>query len=384
MSSNPNVNQDVIGVASFRSRTDATAPDAGDARHFIPLDVLAPEIRQSGMGSLARCSRKFLYEVRFGLKKQGFVSAPFVGQVVHLMMNAKYKGLDSLSQAHILQAVVNDVKADCEASAAENGKVDLAAKISNDVESNAALGGLIADVFDEKFPLDPKRYRVIALEKDLRVKVPKVSAPIGGRVDLVLEHLGDPHGLVIVDHKSSSMSPKEWIKSAGFSWQMKLYRLLVESAPEFQGQKVIGGIFNCMRRPTCKLKVKQTLRDYLEECRGWYAAKSGDGWDWSRNQIPFMDDPPLRQFFLPFSGPVLDEEFENWLLVNSKALTCRPTLANFPRTGEASGACKQQYGRPCPYLDFCSIDPINWEHIMKLGNWGQRSDMLSESPEDYT
>ena len=261
----------------------------------------------------------------------------------------------------------------------------------------------------EQFPLDTGAWEVVALEQDYEVKLPAaygIRQPIAGRVDAVLRHLRDPKGLFLLDHKTTSKRPADWIRGTALSTQARLYRLLVTAA---LGEPVLGILYNIVQRPPVRWKSWQTFDDYAAECRDWYLGRCdqhpqprrhkqglrSDGtprsgcdsegyildpetgqrklyprWDYSdlaalRASRP--EERPMVQYLRIFHEPPMTDDLQAKLLIAARASRGRPQLGSFPTTGADAGLCNNFYGRSCPFLPLCDADPADWQSVIEAG-----------------
>lgn len=409
-----NIVNDVLGATTLRGKTTLEA-GANDARNYLPLEVIQPTIRQSNIGTFTKCMRMFLLKERFGLVPSGYAPSAAIGTWFHLAHQARQSGRDEASINRILSGALSDMQTVLAGWAAESGNPNRASDLLANMEKDAALARIMSFLHNQKFPLIAPRcwvcgregcegLSIAATEAEYTAKIEGVPTPIGGRIDAVLRHVGGGiDGLIVLDHKTTGLKLSEWIECKGFATQPRLYRLLVMSQPQFTGERVIGFAYNLVRRPTCKWKANQDFEAYTQECKDWYESKidvvgaprlstskkggyilGDDGqpkmyprWDWSENADEFRVDPPMRRYFALYDEPPLTPEFENKLLLASKACTATPNLDSFMRTGEDSAGCKF-YNRRCAYRDFCCTPPEQWQAVYERG-WTNRELTLDSS-----
>jgi hypothetical protein len=394
------------GVQSFDGVAGNSPQADDDIRQYVPLDTTTPDIRQSGAGTLFTCFRMFLLKIRAGLVPWGYRSAPSIGQLGHLWLNAKYAGLSDSRANELVSAQVRETVEDILSWAERSAKLETADKIIKQVERDQAMALACASIHWGKHPLDTERFRAVAIEQDYRLKVPGVAAHIAGRLDVVLEVHDDVlerSGYVILDHKFVS-DPASYALAAGFGLQPRLYRLLASAA--LTDKPVLGFMHNVIQKPSCNIKDWQTFDEFLEECRDWYDAaddetgtqdeagyavrfKSGPRkgqvkprWEWAKNADGFLKNPPMCQFLTRYTEPLLPDELYKQLQIVSRACGCQPTLSNFGPTGEAAGVCRNHWNKPCPYLPLCSNDPDNWEAIIQDGFRPADADQNATEPDE--
>lgn len=373
----------------MEGRTTLKEKELDDVRKFVHLDVLPLDtIRQSNTGTFAACPRKFLYSERMGLQRAGYKQAPMIGQWFHLCHSARYAGRDELAVESILGAAVDDFLETLNAWVENGGSIQWAENLQAQVQKDSQLARIMSKIHWEQKPLDTDSFDVISLEEDMTVKLPDVPVPLGGRLDLVLYHKKKPEGIVVVDHKTTTRNPRDWMRAVKFSSQPQIYRVLAEE--RFKGQPVIGMIHNLVKRPRLSWKDWQSWDDYLQEIRDWYQGRSdqvGTGdtyksgprkgrprprWDHTDKKDEWNRNPPIESFFTIFTSNPTPTEFMKKMHMMARAATCTPSLSNFPRLGADAGRC-EQYGSICPFIDLCDSGPEQWESIIEE-DFRQRSE----------
>lgn len=354
------------------------------------LPILRPSIRQSSLKNLHTCRAKFLWENRLDLTNKAYKAAPFIGVLFHLIHGMRYEGKDPHQIALAVQKEVETARALAEVHEEKQGgdPVKLSEALSS-MEADIELAKVLSRKHWGEFPLDPDLYEVVVVEKEYSVKVPGITMPVEGRVDLLLRLKKGNGGLILVDHKTVSATPLEFRQTIAMDVQPKMYRFLVEESGDFPGEKVIGIIHNVIQRPSCKWKPGQILSEYLDEVEAWYDAKDDPRgeidpmtgevvrfktgprkgqpkprWEWAKNAARFAHDPPIRSFFTPLKGRHDSIPLMSLFYEHAKASTTAPSLSNFWPTGAMTRACTSMYGSVCPFLELChAVQDGNLEEL---------------------
>ncbi len=208
-----NIKHDMVGATGIEGVITNAFAD-GDVREWIPWEPVQPDIRQSMMGDYFRCARLFLFRHRFRMVSGGYKAAPFIGTLFHDAHAARYMGLDDVAIELRVTQEVSDYQDKLHDWLEEHsGDPVMAARKIDALEKDAALARVMSQIHWETYPLDPDRWNVVSVERELTIKLDGIPQPIGGRLDALLYHKKDLKGLVIVDHKTTSSSPKNWIRS---------------------------------------------------------------------------------------------------------------------------------------------------------------------------
>lgn len=329
-----------------------------------PNQTTLPVVRQSIISDVMSCPRYALFRHRARLLRTEYKSAPEIGTMVHLGLSELYKGGDLVTATTNVNKYVDEQKAAIREFWRARNNMEIADKETAALIQDSHLALVLMQIHWEKFPLNSARYSVTIVEKTLQHYMAEAGVACQGTVDALL-YDNQLKGYFILDHKTTSLSLHAFRAAFPFDIQSRMYRWLVTRSlaegdfGDVPVAPVIGFIHNLLRRPTIKQKISQSWEDYLAECRDWY---NGTG-KHSDNLAKWEKDPPLLQTVTRYDEPLLPAELIDAVTYTGRALRCHATLENFPRFGSATGMCKNHYGKPCTYIDFCSNHPINWPAI---------------------
>ncbi|HPT36416.1 MAG TPA: PD-(D/E)XK nuclease family protein [Bacillota bacterium] len=316
------------------------------------LVVAQPPIRSSTWKTCRECPRKFMFKERLGLQVAGYEPALFTGDMFHQLMAAIYKGgsLDDLGRilAHLVREQVETLGelTDTGTGLLPNGRTFTEQAAT--VEQDAKLAHAMVLAFFEFYPLETllKTYKIVEVEREYAIKVPGLTVPLVIQVDLLLKNLRT-NEYWIVDHKTTSLSPKVRSETMPFEFQPRLYKWVWASymdaeTPEGEPPVKLGGtMHNIVRKPTIRFCAKDADFDaYVQRVREWYQEQA----------LKDPNDPPILQSVVRHTGPVLDEELLVQVHQLNRYSTADLDLCRFYR--DDSGCFK--FGRkPCPYLPLC-------------------------------
>lgn len=397
---------DLYLTESYTGQPGTAARDPTDIRLILGLDeVKSPNPRQSSIGHLVSCPRFYLLRDRVGLQRRHYKSAASVGTMVHLITAARLTGCDELNVEKRLAAFVSEQVKSLLDHGRETQTLEVATRQCDRVREDAVLAKTLADIYWKRFPLKMADWDVIVVEKSFSVRVPESKCSIDGTVDLLLYHK-KLKGYFLVDHKTTSLSPRTWAGAIAYDLQVRMYRLAVARllATGELGVRgsLLGFVHNVIRRPKIALKQDQTPEEYLAELEDWFDAKDDEvgtldengeavvfksgprkglkkpRWEHAKNALEWKEDPPLNAFVTRFAGDPLDQELKVTLSWAGKASRALPLLENYPRLGVSTGQCTRHYGQPCEFLPFCQTDPCNWRKIKELHFEIQKSDEPDE------
>lgn len=362
--------------------------------NFVSLPVLSPEVRQSGISTFFTCHRKFLFAERLRIEKTGgYKSAAELGKMFHLGLTALWKGHTEAVVRRAISQYALDLEQRIVAKAEANGgHAEGLSKTIEQLHFDAAMALAMVLVHFNKHPL-PDWATPIAVEKELRVRVSNLNVVLGCRLDVAIAGKHPKLGpiILITDHKTTTDTAR-YTEKAAFAVQQQLYRVCATPwvQREYPDHKLVGFVYNTMRKPTCRMKVRQTPEEFLTECIDWYNAKADANskevyktgeqkgepkprWDWTDNKEKFDVEPPFEHTLVKWEGPVLTAEFAQILQQAKAATKTQPTLSVFARTGEPAGWCVNTYGSECPYLPLCKTHPKSWSKLL-AASYGLRAD----------
>jgi hypothetical protein len=330
-------------------------------------------IRSSSISTLEECPRKFLYRDRLGIKPTGYQSAFSIGTMFHKALQSYFTGGSAADRAALLDRLSLDQTNSLIALANPVGLLPDGSDVltvSREIDDDRHKALAMAETFIQFHPFDLDKWDVLrtpygdpVVELILETRVEGLTQPIRSPCDLALIKKGT-NEVWIVDHKTTSMSPKVRAAALQISTQAKLYRLVLQSnldlwysggtvgdgwvGPPLQ---VMGSIHNIIKKPTIKYcpdtKDKGGFHKYVERMQEWYKA----------------NDDTMIQAFTRLSGPVLDDELLTRLLrVDVGSSWMEPSLDKFYRAGDY--VC-HTFNRPCPYLPLCTSAPVQWPDLVR-------------------
>ena len=388
--------------------------DPSDIRKYVSLPVVSPAVHHSHMATLARCPRAYLFGIRLGLKrKMQRAKALLVGSFFHLAMDKLFTG-DSIQQA--AAAIADAQHEEGEAIKTMYRQMKREEWIEDSLarmNQYAKLAMAMARIFVEHVPPAKfgKKYQIVPLgvERQMSVRIPELKGYGGGRFDVLLY---SPHlkGLYLLDHKtiSDGQDLNEYRQALSYDFQTMWYRTLLGKWLRQHGDAEIpslgkrvrdipikGAVVSAILKPTIHIKEFQGFDEdddspsgepelcYLNEVRDWYTGgvgpvkslyqrKSGNNkpgdpkdywWDHRSRKVEWDSQgvKPIDQFVIHFKGPVLPDELKTIAQYTARASRAAPTLENFPRMGELTGACTNTFGRKCEFRTLCYKDPLLWQ-----------------------
>jgi len=351
--------------------SDLRPPD--DIRNFVNLPVVKPAISKSLLASMYTCQRKLMYEYLLRLTSTRYAKAPTVGTLFHLAINAHYDGLDTPAVHRLVDAHVDEMTQELLGEPETAGEVDAASRIVRSLAKDAALAKVMAEIYNETFPLDTDQWSIYPAE--LKLEYTTNSFNVTTRVDRLLYNK-ELKGLFIQDFKTTSEDPALFQRTLGWSVEADLSRLVVEAAG--LNYPVLGFLLGVIQKPGIGIKTRvtgkwirhyremmsdkdpQSLLEYLAEVRDWYA---GVGFHADKRDARILK-PPLRQWQRRYRSQPMTDGLRGHLNTASALMAQDPRLVNFPRTGEPAGVCRSHYNRPCPWLPLCESDPTDWKGII--------------------
>jgi hypothetical protein len=326
-------------------------------------------IRSSSMSTLEECPRKFLYRDRLGLRPPGYSSALSVGSLFHKALQTYFLGGNAQARSEAISAVALQTMTELRPHANQVGLLPDGTDfmtVCREIEEDEHKAEAMAEVFIHFHPFDLDKWEILKtpdgkpiVELLLEAHAPGITQPLRSPCDLALLKKGTSE-VWIVDHKTTSMSPKVRAMALQISTQAKLYRLVLQSNLDAWQQErllvgdalqVVGSIHNIIKKPTIKYcpdtKDKGGFHTYIARMIEWYKA----------------NDDSMIQAFTRFSGPPCDDELLTRLhRIDGAASTMSPALPTFFRAGDY--VC-HTFNRPCPYLPLCTSDPAMWGDLIQ-------------------
>lgn len=313
-----------------------------------------PPIRSSAIGTLDTCRRKFLLDERLGIKGRGYQGALGRGDIYHQFRAHLLLGTPWADAVHAVRTKFEWAKAELAEKAAEAGYLggrDIKSVLS-EMDEDFQVAQAMAEASWSLYPLD---FNVWEIVKHPVTNEPLVETlyecewrgyPVVMQFDVILRDKRNGN-IWISDDKTTRLSPRAFGSSKSFSWQIRLYRYGLE---KLLGVDPVGAVHTIIKVPTIRQTQKETFPQYIERLKGWYKTKAEEN----------PDDPPIAQSWTRFGGPIEDEEFITRIGSQAAWSQRSPSPNLYPRN---DGACFK-FDRPCPYLELCCSDPVQWPGII--------------------
>lgn len=336
----------------------------------LPIDPRVPALRSSGMKTLHKCRRKFLWSEIYGLRRGETSTALRIGTYVHRMLSAQFQGRSLQVAFDEMAEYIADEKKEM-ASRLKNGILasgehfeGVCRQMSEDLQKAYAM----LDAFLTYYPL-PSDVEVLATELFFEVKLPQLKTPIQGQIDLILRNT-KTRKITLVDIKTHGQTTASRSATNIFDVQTHLFYtlglqamlahaypvpgyapLVTAKPPELSGLLVEDFThieYYLLKKPTikCCKTDDYDLGNYIRRVRRWY--------DEQTEKNP--NDPPFAVSSQPILGNPLERaEVHSQLADHNQAAQMAPDdFAWFYRTADET-QCSGIFGT-CPYLDLCRTD----------------------------
>ncbi len=375
--------RDLICAAKYENLANDTRPNPGVPLDLLPIMPKRADIRSSSMGTLQKCSRRYMWEERYGLRRAGnyYSEALSVGTLSHILLNSLYMG-ESLHTG--VQKAVGYI-ADKERAILDQlsgGTKTLPGmpldKITKGMQADLSKSHAMVNGWNKFIgPRELADWDVLAVEPYIRAKIPGISAYIAGELDIVMRHRRTQE-LRIFDHKTTAKSAVQ--RAISCAWEPAstiIYPILlrevcaggsnVEVTVSKYGfgdleeirlsdpSNVTSTVHNILRKPTISFCNKdKTFDDYLDRVADRYEQD--------------MKDPlsaPFVQSITKYHGHPLELE-ENAVKLREidRAAVAKVDIHRFPRT-MSSDTCTA-YGL-CPLAELCmtqNVAATQWPAII--------------------
>lgn len=352
-----------------------------------------PSCRSSAVKTMGVCRRRLFYAERLGLRRQNaWKSALEIGSIFHLLSACLRRGMTlekSIAECTLRHAKQKDATIRDAGSLGilPNGQTIEQWVSKADEDFHKALA--MAVTYFRKFPVDPRRFKVLDVEKEITTRFdlppalepyreclgwPKGGVVLRGVLDTVLEEVETGH-LWIDDHKTTSDLPTQLMASMEYDIQVMVYRLLALAA--YPERRIVGFIHNVVQKPDitlCRLdrdKIVQRkviakgprkgqeveeveyvgepkFQNYMARMLAWYEEKGGD---WQHPAVPMAQH---EKRFLD-NYPTLDSlrlMAECWTLLQVPAGRIN-MVAHYPRVSNYYTCNSGIFGGPCEYRELC-------------------------------
>jgi hypothetical protein len=358
-----------------QSRKVETRLSRFDLQKWLRLKkIYTPTIRSSPMKMA--CRRKYLFRYRFGLSPRRYEAALLVGRTYHEVMAGLLRNAPSIDE-DVFDNVVSDLMLQVEAwdrhlyaMELPNGILpwgEQRERIVADARKDVALGIAMARWIWDRDQEWIRRYRTIAVEKMITVKLKGLRRPIRLRIDSLLEEI-ETGEVWIQDHKTTSWDTLDKAKSLRWDVQPLLYRVGVDAWLQSVRKPVdtrprnvkigplVGFVHCIIKKPTIRLRQNETFPDYLKRIRERY----DDDLAVYRRAKGIGSGPPYLRSHIRFDpGPAVTPDLWIQLREADAMAGARVDLARYNQTPDPDNNCVK-FGRPCPYLRLCQESPKLW------------------------
>ena len=338
----------------------------------LSIEPRIPPLRSSGMKTLHKCKRMFLWSEIYGLRRGVQTEALRIGTLSHIMLTERYKGANAGEAYAVAVEAVNDERENL-ATMLRDGILKSGERfesISNQMTLDLQKSYAMVDAFLAYYPISVTQ-EVLATELFFEVRVPGIKPPIQGQIDLILRNKTTGK-LSIVDIKTHGTSTLTRAATNVFDIQTHLFytvglqallnksaglsiepfaRLTSEAPNLLRGFKVRDFStveYFLLKKPTIKCcgKDDYDVDKYIPRVRTWY--------DEQTEKNP--DDPPFAYSAQGLHvNPLTNPEDMQRLREYAEAATHDPDdLPWFYKTANDM-QCSSTFGT-CPYLGLCRTD----------------------------
>lgn len=348
-------------------------PDTNAKRltYWLGTGAFHVPIRQSSFADLQTCKRMFLLRHRCGIHMKGYSAARERGTLAHRIMQRLNQGWTMANAVNDCRNLANSYVTEELERLDESGLLaQKADAIRTQIMQDFSLAVVMATVAQARMSLDPARYKCIAAELALSVRVGGLNHPLEMTIDNLL-YDAEKHEVVIDDYKTTSKDPALYQATAAYSPQSRIYRVgataYIQSG-EARLQNTDWQIpadtpvttmrYVAIKTPTIKQKKNQPWDDYIAEVQEWYTGTGRHEFTETGGSKALVDPYPHR-----FNEDLFTPEFEVQLREHDFYSGFYPYEYVFPRTADPA-TCRNHYGKPCVYLPICSDHQANWKGIV--------------------
>jgi len=340
----------------------------------LNVQVFKPPIRSSNIQDARDCRRKFMFRHRWALRPRSYRSAPQIGTYFHEAMHRFTLAHSELEVYGFTNRLYEQVLAGL------NEKVDKAGILpwGQTIEKAKVLaykdhgvGIAMAMWAWRKEPFNFGHYKLYAdkqgsfVERTIEVRIPGFVRTFRVKFDLLVE---DNDGRIwIVDYKTCSEDTYEKCQLFNFGMQSKLYRLVLWHYLRVTGDehRLAGIIHHVMKKPTIRVKQKESIDEYITRVGEDYDLKYQD---WKNSRDREITGPPFIRSTIPYGNTeVLPKDLRRELKVFDALCGSLPGLDKYYRN---DGACRK-WNSLCPYFNLCSTSIKHWlptidQHYVKI------------------
>ena len=350
----------------------------------LPYQAIEPTLRSTGMKTLHKCRRKFLWQERYGLRRGIDSEALRIGTYVHLMLKQRYDGNDP-GEAYKVAVLHADVQREKLQMQLRDGILpsgDRYEGVSRQMTSDLEKAFAMVDAFLAYYPLTSQQ-RVVATELHFKFQAPAITQPLEGQIDLVLVN-EKTRKLSIVDIKTHSVKTTVRAATNVFDVQTHLFYVAgLQAILASRGSHTLPGYgvlvspppvdfpmlspldltaveYHLIKKPTIKCCKTDgyDLGNYVQRVRKWY--------DIETEKNP--SDPPLAFTSQPVRGNPLEDP-ENIVRLEEYDLLARADPQRFTHFYKTANEteCAGIFGT-CPFLDLCRTDKARGQWAPMLEN----------------
>jgi hypothetical protein len=234
--------------------------------------------------------------------------------------------------------------------------VDMIAKADRDLH----LGLAMALAYFEAHPPDPKRWRIVEVEKKLCIRFSGLSHPLAGQLDLLLHEIRIGNGW-LEDHKTTGDAPAEAADALPCDIQPQVYRLLAMTA--YPSVPLVGIVHNLVWKP--RIRYSPRTLDKAGFFDGYLPRILAE---YEKHPQPFV------RSVVRFTTPLPPADLWRQIQIGCRACKAPLDLARFPRCGNQY-TCSNLIGRqPCEFLQFCRAQDV------RPGQWSR---WIGTSPKPF-
>lgn len=292
-------------------------------------EVRKAPLHASGIEDYETCPRKFLFRHRAGLVPAGDdnKSGARRGTFLHAYIADVLRGHPG---EDVISRLAQEAETAIRGSVGPSGYIPGGATLDEalaDLREDRVVALAMARAYCQFFAVVPGRIGNLTVAA---VEIP-VSVPgaVAGTIDAIAQAENGDYW--IVDHKTTSWSPKTFADTASLIPQTILYPQLLEESG-FHG-KVAGIIYQIIQTPTIR-------KDLETRVFQWY------------------EDNPDALLLTSVRPGVEHRTLHNERIRAAlKASISLPVIKNFPATG---GSACRKFNSTCPYLSLCTSDTVTW------------------------
>ncbi len=308
-------------------------------------------VTQGVLGTFALCPNKAHLKMRVGIQPaySGGAGAMEFGDFFHRGLDSMYlllrNGLSKEFMVDNLETLIHDV---CELLYLENKQKleDTIARPSayTELEIMAGTARTLLQSYFRRWISDFYDFDWIDLEKTFKVPYymqetdnngvqRQFSIPVRGKYDGVFR---DGNGkLWLFETKTKSyIDDKSIVDKLNYDLQVMLY---MWSMKHMYGETPAGVIYNVVKRPQLRLKMKETLPEFFERIGDDILGKQDD-------------------YFIRYTASILPEDLTRWEENDFRSLMQRMYKWSQGEDNYRNSAACHMWNRPCEYMEVCAYN----------------------------